>query len=224
MDAFDEIDKSTFKVMVVDDEEPMLKMLKMGLGRAGYNCITACGGEDALGMMTAVNVDVVITDIRMPGMDGVELTQSIRERYESDVIVMTGFAKDFNYEKAVIQGASDFIQKPVSIEELDLRILRVLRERKILAERKKAEEKSKAYLENLRKIIGGTIHAMAMAVDIRDPYTAGHQRRVAILGRAIGRALGLSRFELESISMGGGHSRHRKDFCSGGNSRQARKN
>ncbi len=203
MEIFDEIDKSAFKIMVVDDEEPILRILAKGLARAGYDCATAGGGEEALGIMAGIPIDVVVTDIYMPRMDGVELTKNIRERYDSDVIVMTGFVKDFNYENIIVRGASDFIQKPIGIEELNLRILRVLRERTILAARKRAEEENLAILDRLKKIINGTIYAMAMTIDIRDPFTAGHQRRVALLSRAIGRVLGLSRLELESISMGG---------------------
>jgi HD-GYP domain-containing protein (c-di-GMP phosphodiesterase class II) len=116
---------------------------------------------------------------------------------------MTGFVKDFSYENVILQGASDFIQKPVTLAELDLRLQRVLMERTIFAERNKAEGKNKQALQKLRKTITGTIYAMAMTIEIRDPYTAGHQRRVANLSRAIGKELCLSPDQIEGLGMAG---------------------
>jgi diguanylate cyclase (GGDEF)-like protein len=76
-------------------------------------------------------VDVVITDIIMPGMDGLELTQQIKEKYDYEIIVMTGFAGEYSYEEVIHRGASDFVFKPVRYEELHLRLQRVLRERQM---------------------------------------------------------------------------------------------
>ncbi len=203
MDAFREIEKGEFKLMIVDDETPMRKMLLKGLARAGYDCVEAESGVEALEIMADTPIDVVVTDINMPRMDGIELTENIREHFDADVIVMTALTQKFNYEKVILQGASDFIQKPVELDELNLRILRVLRERTNLEQRKKAEQENIEVLKALKKTVGGTIFAMAMTIDIRDPCTAGHQRRVATLARAIGKQLGLSRIQLEGISMGG---------------------
>jgi putative two-component system response regulator len=136
-------------------------------------------------------------------MNGIELTKKIKERFNAHVIVMTGFVKDFSYESVIAQGASDFIQKPVILDELELRLQRILKERIILAERNKAEEENKQTLQKLRKIITGTIYAMAMTIEIRDPYTAGHQRRVASLSRAIGKELCLSPLQIEGLGMAG---------------------
>lgn len=203
MKEIDRENRASFLILVVDDEDLIRDMVLQSVKQAGYTCISAADGIEALDIMEKEMVDVVITDINMPGMNGIELTQIIREKYNSDIIIMTGFVKDFSYENVIVQGASDFIQKPVTLDELELRLQRVLRERIILAERNKAEEENRQALQKLRKTIIGTIYAMAMTVEIRDPYTAGHQRRVANLSRAIGKELCLSPVQIEGLGMAG---------------------
>jgi len=88
-----------------------------------------------LEILASFNVDIVLTDIMMQGMDGLELTRKIKESYNSDVMVMTGYSAEYSYEKAVQAGASDFIFKPFRFEELNLRINRVLREASFKKER-----------------------------------------------------------------------------------------
>ncbi len=203
MDAIDRETRESFLIMVVDDEDLIRDMILQGVKLAGYRCISAGNGDEALILMEKNRVDIVITDINMPGMNGIELTQKIRKDFDSDIIIMTGFVKDFSYENVIVQGASDFIQKPVTLDELELRLQRVLKERTIFAERNKAEEENMQALQKLRKTIIGTIYAMAMTIEIRDPYTAGHQRRVANLSRAMGKELCLSPDQIEGLGMAG---------------------
>jgi diguanylate cyclase (GGDEF)-like protein len=80
-------------------------------------------------------VGIVITDILMAGMDGLELTDIIKRDHDTDVIVITGYSGNYSYEDAIGKGASDFIFKPVRYEELILRINRVLRERNLARDR-----------------------------------------------------------------------------------------
>jgi putative two-component system response regulator len=203
MNGIDRKTRESFMVMVVDDEDLIRDMILQGVKQAGYRCISAGDGDGALNLMEKNPVDIVITDINMPGMNGIELTKNIRDNFNSDIIIMTGFVKDFTYENVILHGASDFIQKPVTLDELELRLQRVLKERIILAERNKAGEENRQALQKLRKAITGTIYAMAMTIEIRDPYTAGHQRRVANLSRAIGKELCLSPDQIEGLGMAG---------------------
>jgi len=195
--------RSSFLIMVVDDEDFIRDMISQGLKQAGFNCISAVDGYEALDLMERNPVDAVITDINMPGMDGIELTKIIKEKFDADVIIMTGLVKDFSYENIIGHGASEFIRKPVTVDELELRLIRVLRERITVAERNRAEEENRRALQKLRRSIIGAIHAMAMTIEIRDPYTAGHQRRVANLSRAIGKELCLSPIQIEGLGMAG---------------------
>jgi len=123
-------------VLVVDDDLAITEAIAEFMARSGYAALTASSGEDALGMLAKRDIDVVITDIMMPGINGLELTDRISAQFDSDVIVMTGYGGDYSYEEAVQKGASDFVFKPIRFEELLLRLRRVLRERRLSRERR----------------------------------------------------------------------------------------
>ena len=117
------------RVLIVDDEASICNLLSHRLKRAGCVCYTAENGEIALALLAEKHIDMVITDIHMPGIDGVELTRRIKAASDVDVIVMTGHFENFTYEEIINAGANDFVQKPVGSQELILRFKRVLRER-----------------------------------------------------------------------------------------------
>ena len=142
---------SEIPVLVVDDETPITEMLFQALSKAGYTCHTAANGEQALSVMAENHFDVVLTDIRMPGMNGVDLLKKIKAAYDSDVMVMTGFTEDYNYESIVTAGASDFIQKPISFKELTIRLKRVLRMRYLLVERDQINTELQNSVKKLEK-------------------------------------------------------------------------
>lgn len=122
-------------ILVVDDDESVRSAIHEFMRRSGYWVLSAGSGEKALEIMADSEIDVVITDIMMPGMDGLDLTDRIREKFDADVIVMTGYGGTYSYEEAVSKGASDFVFKPVRFEELRLRLRRVLRERRLTRDR-----------------------------------------------------------------------------------------
>ncbi|MFC1885976.1 response regulator [Thermodesulfobacteriota bacterium] len=125
-------------VLIVDDETKILHIFMEGLSRAGYVCSTAENGTAALEILGKKDVKVVVTDIKMPDINGLELTRMIKEKYDTDVIVTTGYHDEYTYEKAVEYGASDFIEKPVKLPELIVRIKRVFREQAIVNKHKSA--------------------------------------------------------------------------------------
>jgi len=129
------------RILIVDDHVELRDMLKEAMVLSGYDCLTAGNGREALECLAANPVDVVLTDIKMPEMNGLELTEHIKKDHNVDVIVMTGFTDDFTYEEIITKGASDFMLKPVSIPELCLRIKRVVREKALLSERNHAMER-----------------------------------------------------------------------------------
>jgi len=180
-------------------------MIKQNVESAGYECSIAESGIDALKFLDAgnKNVDVILTDIRMPGLDGIELTLKVKEKHDSDVIVMTGFAEDFTYEKVIEGGASDFFQKPINPRELMLRLKRVLKERILLAERNQADAELKQSFQKLRRAQDQTVVALASASEIRDPYTSGHQQRVTKLACSIAENMSLTENFIEGLRIAG---------------------
>jgi diguanylate cyclase (GGDEF)-like protein len=130
------------KLLIVDDDAAIRNSMSEFLVAAGYPTHKAPTAETALELLKDEEIHIVITDILMPGMDGLELTDCISKDYPHiDIIVMTGFSAEYSYADAVSKGASDFIFKPVRFEELLLRLQRVLREREYARERKLMLEK-----------------------------------------------------------------------------------
>ncbi len=122
-------------ILIVDDDNAIRESMQAFIEKSGYNSSTATSAEEALEILKTNSVEVVITDIILPGKDGLELTDAIKKNYDSDVIVMTGYSGNYSYEEAINKGASDFVFKPVRFEEVLLRLKRVLRERRLSQER-----------------------------------------------------------------------------------------
>ena len=130
-------------ILIVDDDLSIRDTMREFLELAGYEILVAASAEEALEVITAAPVEVVITDIMLPGMDGLDLTDRIKSAWDADVIVITGYSTDYSYEEAIKKGASDFVFKPVRFEELNLRLKRVLNERRLNLEREQMLEELK---------------------------------------------------------------------------------
>lgn len=122
-------------ILIVDDDTAIRESMYEFMMKSGFNSFTAASAEEALELLQTNSVEVVITDIILPGKDGLELTDEIKKEYDIDVIVMTGYSANYSYEEAINIGASDLVFKPVRFEELLLRLKRVLKERKLTKER-----------------------------------------------------------------------------------------
>ncbi|MBW1742073.1 MAG: diguanylate cyclase [Deltaproteobacteria bacterium] len=133
--------QDTADILVVDDEKGIRESIRDAIQFAGYSCWTAGSGEEALKFLEEKHVDLLIADVRMPGLNGFELTGIVKEKYDTDVIIITGYGKDFQYEEAIKKGASEFILKPIRLQELIVRLKRVLRERALIAQRRQMEER-----------------------------------------------------------------------------------
>jgi putative two-component system response regulator len=196
-------ESKAIQILVVDDETQIRDILQRGLSQAGYGCLTAADAEEALRILSSLSVDLVITDISMPGLSGIELMRIVKEKYASDVIVMTGFPEDLSYEEVIGKGASDFIQKPIGIMEMILRVKRVIRERALIATQYHITQQLQASVDSLKRAMEQTVNALATAMEKRDPYTVGHQQRVAKLACTMAQEMGFGRDEVEGIRIAG---------------------
>jgi signal transduction histidine kinase len=130
---YSDVDDQVY-ILVVDDENSIRKLVERTLNPAGFQTQTASNGRQALKYLKETSFDVVISDISMPEMTGIELTKEIVNKYSADVILMTGETTQYHYDEMIGIGASDFVQKPFSPEELISRTNRVLRERRLKEE------------------------------------------------------------------------------------------
>ena len=115
-----------YAIIVVDDDAVLSRLLKQYFTGAGHVCESFPDAEAALERMAGTAFDVLVTDIVLPGMKGLELAERAhRLRPEMSIVVTTGFIDNFSYDEAVAAGAADFIKKPFSLNELMIRIKHV---------------------------------------------------------------------------------------------------
>ena len=118
---------SKYTILVVDDKELLRNLIDTFLSKLGHSCVTAVDGVDALEKMKRNKIDAVVTDIRMPNMDGITLTSKISIEYpEVPVMIMTAFDEAGTAGLAVTVGARDFIRKPFSLNEFSVRLHKMI--------------------------------------------------------------------------------------------------
>ncbi|HKZ57116.1 MAG TPA: response regulator [Thermodesulfovibrionales bacterium] len=140
------------RVLIVDDEEYIRLSLSELLSYIGFEVATAANGEDALKKLAENRFDMAFMDIKIPGMNGVELLGRVRKAYpDVSVIMMTGYATVENAVEAVKLGAYDFLRKPYDIEEIKVSVNRLLEKKKLEEECKLWEEALHNTLDELEK-------------------------------------------------------------------------
>jgi CheY-like chemotaxis protein len=118
-----------YRVLVVDDEEPIRKLVAALLSSQGHQCATAGSGAEALGKINRTRFDAAISDIVMPEMNGIALTKELLSLYPGmPIMIMTGYSKEYPTDLAIAAGARDFIGKPFSNHELILRFNKMMRD------------------------------------------------------------------------------------------------
>ncbi|KJS02491.1 MAG: hypothetical protein VR65_05395 [Desulfobulbaceae bacterium BRH_c16a] len=127
--------KGSVVILVVDDDELVRMTLSVLVSSLGYHCLVAGDGVEALAVLKSTSVDLVLTDVVMPGMGGLELLENIRVLYkDTDVIVSTGYHEKASYAAVIKAGAIDFIKKPIDQAELEAKLARAVRERCMMRE------------------------------------------------------------------------------------------
>jgi diguanylate cyclase (GGDEF)-like protein len=117
-------------MLSVDDDGELRELLHELICQMGHASVTAADGIDALEKMEEKQFDIVITDINMPRLNGVGLIKRITSDFsDTDVIAITGYQTEYNYTDIIALGASDFISKPINIDEFEAKIKRIVRER-----------------------------------------------------------------------------------------------
>ena len=115
------------KILVVDDEELLVKGIKFNLQNEGYEVMTAYNGEDAINIARTSNPQLIVLDVMMPRVDGLEACRRIREFSDVPIIMLTARTEDMDKLLGFDQGADDYMTKPFNILELKARIRALLR-------------------------------------------------------------------------------------------------
>lgn len=113
--------KSQSSILVVDDERSMLSLLEKILSQDGYQVYLATNGREALAVIEKQHVDIIITDVKMPELDGFGLLKIVKNEYpEISVIMMTGYGDTYTVKDALLLGADEYITKPFRSPEISL--------------------------------------------------------------------------------------------------------
>jgi putative nucleotidyltransferase with HDIG domain len=202
------------QILIVDDEEVICSILARRLTREGYTCVTANNGREALQYFYKHPFSLIISDIKMPEMDGLALLKRVKATNPKMMVIMvTAFPEIDLAVEAMHLGAYDFIIKPA---DLDLVILSV----KKALEKKRLEEEIVAYRSHLERLVEerttklqqayrilkkahlDSVKVLVEAIDAKDPYTRGHSDRVTRMSLKIAFQFGFAEDRLESLEYG----------------------
>ncbi|MBK9437376.1 MAG: sigma-54-dependent Fis family transcriptional regulator [Chloracidobacterium sp.] len=143
-------------ILIVDDEQSFRQILSIVFEKQGHAIRTAMNGRQALELLVDAPSDVIISDVRMPDMDGIELLRAVRESQpEIGVVLMTAFASVDTAREAFKLGADDFITKPFDVEELKLIISKTL-EKQALIDENRAFKRAQRDRGSVRNIVGSS--------------------------------------------------------------------
>jgi len=159
------------RILIVDDEEGMRRLLSRVLTRAGYETTTVAHGAEALRQVARERFDLVVTDIKMPEMDGLQLLEELKEFEPSlPIIVMTAYGTVENAVQALRLGAYDYIAKPFETDEIKLTVAKALERERLLAENRYLHEELEGRYD-FSGMIGGSpamqqVYEMASSVAV----------------------------------------------------------
>jgi putative two-component system response regulator len=179
--------------LVVDDERAVRDLIASILSRAGYRVLTAASAGEAIEIVEREPVEVVLTDVNMPGsISGLELIDELHARKPSlPIIPVTGSADEANLKEALDRGAAGFITKPFKAAELRLKVSGALNRLSLV----EGEMRERLFAPTVASVL-------ANAIEVRDEGMEGHTERLAGLALELGRELGLTERELETLELG----------------------
>nr|WP_320025784.1 HD domain-containing phosphohydrolase [uncultured Acetobacterium sp.] len=202
-------------IMVIDDEKSIRVTLSEFLKKEGYHVITVENVQMAKQLLQEDDVDVVLSDIIMPKESGMTLLKYLHETSPNiRIIMMTGEPTVDTAVDAIRLGAHDYLTKPVYRNELIKAVTNAVNFKQLIDEKHRLELQNQEQRENLEQLVEerthklhqammNTAYATAAMLDLRDPYTAGHEKRVGSLARAIGKELNLPADTLEGLHIAG---------------------
>jgi len=149
-------------ILIVDDEQSYRQLLSLVFESDGHNVRTAMNGRKALESLQTEHADVIISDVKMPDMDGIEMLRAVRETLpDLGVVLMTAFASVETAREAFKLGADDFIQKPFDVEELKLIVKKTL-EKQALIDENRAFKRAQRERGSVKNIIGNSPKMLAI--------------------------------------------------------------
>jgi putative two-component system response regulator len=193
--------------LVVDDEPRLRQVLTHLMRNDGFRCFEAGNGEEAIALLERQPITIIMSDMRMPRMDGIELLRQVRSRWPDTAMVMITAVADVEVAVSCLAiGAMDYLTKPFHLEEVRARVGQALERRRLILEnrdyQRNLEVRVAAQAKRLEEIFLAGIQALADALEVKDSYTRGHSVRVSQYSASIARALDLDVEVIRQIELG----------------------
>jgi len=195
-------------ILIVDDEEPVRRLLSRMLLRGGYECTLAADAAEARKFIKDRNFELILCDVTMPGESGIDFIRYVGAKYPDTATIMVTAIDDPEIAETVLKaGIYGYMIKPLKANEVIINVRNSLRRRELeiadRAYRSELEQEVEERTAELRETLEGIISALTMTVEYRDPYTAGHQQRVSALAGAIAKEMGFPKDRIMGIRMAG---------------------
>ena len=200
--------KEPVTCLVVDDEPRLRQVLVRLMEGDGFVCTEATNGLEALEALERQPYTLVLTDLRMPRMDGIELLRQARSRFPEVAVVMITAVADVEVAVSCLAiGAMDYLTKPFHLEEVRARVIQALERRRLILENReyqeRLEERVAAQARRLEEIFLAGVQSLAEALEVKDTYTRGHSIRVSQYSSVIARAMNVDADVVRQIELGG---------------------
>lgn len=200
-------------ILIVDDQPQNIELLEAYLIPNGYKILTAANGEEAITILAAHQVDLILLDVMMPNMDGFEVTRRVRlidDLQLLPIILLTALRDTEDRIKGIEAGCDDFLSKPFDKHELLSRIRSLLKvkayndlksnyQRELVLEVAKRTDELKDALEKVEKASLETIYRLSVAAEYKDEETGAHVKRMSLYSEAIARQMGLDEHSVKTI-------------------------
>lgn len=195
------------RAIVADDDPAVRAVIRSVLSADGWQLREAEDGERALELFRSIGADLILSDLQMPRMDGIELLRQVRAVDDTVAfVILTGAGSVENAVEALRLQADDYIIKPFHVDEVCLAADRAVNYRRLMRDNRlhqqQLEEQVAKQARQLETLLVDAIRSLAIAIDARDDYTGGHVERVSRYAAATGLELGIGREDRRALWVG----------------------
>src|SRR6185503_13645924 len=200
-------------ILIVDDE-PEITAILADLFYGKYDCTTAGSAEEALGRLAGTNYELVVSDITMPGMSGLDMIPHVKRNSPNSVVVMiSGMQTVESAIEALRLGAFDYVMKPFDLRQVEAVVTRALEHRDLIVAKQRYEDHLEELvvqrtaeldqtLNSLENAYRSTLKALTAALETRDQETHGHSERVVSYSLRLGKEYGLDKSHMKALEFG----------------------
>ncbi len=205
------IENMKYRILVVDDEDVNLKILRIYLEDKGYRVVIASNGQEAIDILQNEEITACICDIRMPKITGIDVLKFVQETKPiMPMIMLTGFVDVTTAVSVMRQGARNYLTKPIDAEELIVAVEQAIEIRQLMEEKDRLTYENKQYQASLERKVAETnlemqrnatdvVVSLSYIMEVRDKALSAHSKRVAQYANMLGRQIGMDRKQLKAL-------------------------